>query len=624
MSILSIEEKNRVFTRHRGPVTSVVQIPDSPWLVTSAYDGAVAKYNYITGEISLLGYHKHLVNRITIDRAGTLAASCSSDYSIGIWDIQEGKFIKNLIGHYDDVEDFIFAEENIGISASRDRRIIVWNLTTGAIIKILEGHSKDVLSLAYHDRKIYSTGDDKTLRVWSLDTGDLLNQWGPFDVETDTCAIDLIQHRVILGCDDGYVRIFDIEDGTMLHEIKAHSSGIKKVSCSFIDGSILSAAYDQRVRIWDAHTFEEKIELENFPSKWERSLVWSEDSTHIFAGTFDGTLLVWDAETGKFMNEIGIDETNGNACFNEIAEVSRGKVGSVSDDGYVRVVAIEDSHPVRVTSAAPTSGRFLMNAIAAHEKFLITGAHNQRVHYFNYEMDRLTHSKEVLIGEGPINSIRISSHPDYYHYSFIGCYSGAVVQLNISGEQVRKFYPHDGAVKALRLHPNSTVGVSCSANGEIISWDFDGNKKNSYLGHTAIINDLDISESGSRIATVSRDFTLRVYDFDTAQPIHTVSLGRKSLKSVSFYSDSIIVAGDYWGNLIVVSLETGDLNTINVAQNGISSVAKIGSHIAASSYDGAIYIFDPVSHSIIDTYREMIQKVKSEYRPLQDSRIELL
>ena len=40
--------------------------------------------------------------------------------------------------------------------------------------------------------------------------------WGPFDVETDTCAIDVKSERIILGCDDGYIRIFNIDNGNLI------------------------------------------------------------------------------------------------------------------------------------------------------------------------------------------------------------------------------------------------------------------------------------------------------------------------------------------------------------------------------------------------------------------------
>src|SRR5205823_14334462 len=98
--------------------------------------------------------------------------------------------------------------------------------------------------------------------------------------------------------------------------IEAHGSGIKKVAVSPTTGDILSAAYDQRIIIWDSRTLARKVMLARRPATWERSLTWSPDGLQILAGTFDGTVLLWDAASGEFEREIGqVGPEPGNACF---------------------------------------------------------------------------------------------------------------------------------------------------------------------------------------------------------------------------------------------------------------------------------------------------------------------
>ncbi len=248
------------FVRHRGPVTCVAGIPNRNAAVTSGYDGAVGYADLGAGTLELMGYHDHLVNKITVNQAGTRAASCSSDYTIYIWDLGTRQIERILKGHSDDVEDFVFVDDNRGVSVSRDWRIIVWDLLTGAAIHIIEGHDKDVLSVAVDNGRIYTSGDDMTLRVWDLETGKPIRMWGPFEDETDSCAIDPGHGRAILGCDDGVVRVFDIESGEPVAEIEAHSSGIKRVTACPVSGDILSAAYDQRILVWDANDMSLKLD----------------------------------------------------------------------------------------------------------------------------------------------------------------------------------------------------------------------------------------------------------------------------------------------------------------------------------------------------------------------------
>ncbi len=599
------------WSRHRGPVTGVVLIPGTRHAVTSAYDSAVGIFDLDTGRAELLGYHDHLVNRVIGNADGTKVATCSSDYSIHIWDVASRSRDRVLLGHSDDVEDFAFVDHETGVSASRDRRLIVWNLHTGAVRCVLEGHEKDVLAVVVADGKVYSSGDDRTLRVWDLTTGRQLSLWGPFENETDTCAIDLDRQRAVLGCDDGCIRIFDTSTGELKQLIEAHSSGIKKVAVSPANGDILSAAYDQRIIIWDSKTFAQRIALEKRPATWERSLTWSPDGTQILGGTFDGTILLWDAKTGQLEREIGQEGSEpGNPCFNEVAVAAPGEIATVSDDGFVRLGRLNADEARWLAKVEPRSGRVLMNAVTSNERcgLVVGGSHDHTVLIFERQGDGLRAEIDVRLGEGPINSLRIANHPGHECEIFAACYSSRIVRVSPRGEIRKKIEVHEGAVKSLRLHPRETLGVSCGADGLLLSWNFEGELLQRFLGHTAIINDVDLDPSGRRLASVSRDFTLKVFEVATGRLEHSIPIGRKSLKSVCFYSDSTIVIGDYWGGLIRVDLDDETVRRKVVATNGISAVARSGEHVVASSYDGTIYLVRP-DLTVVRTLRAMRQRL---------------
>ncbi|MCA9185321.1 MAG: WD40 repeat domain-containing protein, partial [Planctomycetales bacterium] len=442
---------NGHFVRHRGPVTCAAGIPGVHAAVSSAYDGAVAYADLERRKLELLGYHDHLANRVTVNQNGQLAASSSSDYTIYIWDLEQRCRKSVLLGHWDDVEDFAFASDDIGVSVSRDWRVLVWDLHSGAIIRVIEGHEKDVLSVVCEGDRIYTSGDDMTLRVWDLNSGDLITMWGPFENETDSCAIDPRHGRAVLGCDDGIIRIFNINSSETLAEIPAHASGIKKVATSPANGDILSAAYDQKIIVWDAVTFAKKVELQRKPTTWERSFNWAPDGNQILAGTFDGTVLVWDATTGRCLDEVGDRET-GNVCLNDVAANRAGEIAIVSDDGYVRLGKLTPSEARWCAKVEPATGRMLANGIAMDDvhNTVIAGAHDQKLHLFQRQGEDLLGEIEVSLDEGPINCIRISHHAGHQGNAFVACYSGTVAEVLPDGSVVRRTPAHDGAVKALR------------------------------------------------------------------------------------------------------------------------------------------------------------------------------
>lgn len=605
------------WARHLGPVTGVALVPGTHKVVTSAYDSAVGCFNLDTGKAELLGYHDHLVNSISVNDAGTLAASCSSDYSICIWDLEKQTRLRVLKGHDDDVEAFVFVDDATGVSASRDHRIIVWDLRSGEIRRVLEGHDKDVLAVATQGRNIYSSGDDKTLRVWNLDTGAQLKVWGPFEDETDTCAIDPQHQRAVLGCDDGCIRIFDISDGALIRVIEGHSSGIKKVAVSPASGDILSAAYDQKILVWDAESFERKVALDRKTSTWERSLTWSPDGKQILGGTFDGTLLAWNPQTGELEMEIGQGgPVAGNPCFNDISAGSDGTAALVSDDGFIRLAHIGPDGADWLGTFEPRKGRVLMNAVTLDESsaLVVGGAHDHKLHIFRLGDNGLEAEVEVTLGQGPVNSVRISHHPGHEDEIFTACYSSRIVRVSPEGEVLGDIRLHEGAVKSLRLHPHEPLGISCGADGLLLSWSFDGELVQRYLGHTAIINDIDLEPGGRRAASVSRDFSLKIFDVLTGELQQSIPIGSRSLKSVCFRDATKVIIGDYWGGLIQVDLNSETWRRRVIAENGISAVSRCGDHLVVCSYDGSIHLVGP-DLEILRTLRAMHQHTQRDACP---------
>ncbi len=600
----------REFVRHRGPVTAVAGIPGSRAVVSSAYDGAVARFDFGSGAVELLGYHDHLANKITVNAAGSLAASSSSDYSVNIWDLGRGSLARRLIAHSDDVEDFAFVDDHLGVSVSRDCRILVWDLDSGAVLRAIEGHEKDVLSVNCVGDQIFTSGDDMTLRVWDLRSGELLRTWGPFDQETDSCAVDPIHRRAVLGCDDGVVRIFALDSGKSVAEIAAHASGIKRVAVSPVSGDILSAAYDQRLLVWDAESLDLKAELDSRPTTWERSINWSPDGAEIIAGTFDGTVLHWDSRSGRCLGELG-ERGAGNACLNDVSANAAGEFATVSDDGRVRLGHFQAANATWLSDAEPTTGPVLANAVVLDDKhgLVAAGCHDQKVVLFDKLDGSLRPRWELPLGEGPINCLRVAQSRGCEGQIFAACYSGAVVCIGPEAEILSRARPHDGAVKALRLHPEDRRGVSCCAGGSLRSWNFAGEILHDFPGHLAIVDDVDIDPSGKLIASVSRDFTMNVYDLSEGRLLRSFSLGRRSPKAVCFFDSDSVIVSNYWGSLTRFDWRGDTVVSRCIAENGISSLSRAGDHLIAVSYDGGAYLVRPSDLRVVGELRGMRQRL---------------
>lgn len=147
-------------TGHRATVTRVIFHPIFNLVISSSEDATIKVWDFETGEYerSMKG-HTDSVQDIAFDAQGKLlgklnccffgwylqrlavhqlfylliAASCSSDLSIKLWDFQQSyECVKTMHGHDHNVSSVAFVPAgDYLLSASRDKTIKMWEVATG-------------------------------------------------------------------------------------------------------------------------------------------------------------------------------------------------------------------------------------------------------------------------------------------------------------------------------------------------------------------------------------------------------------------------------------------------------------------------------------------------------------
>ena len=76
-------------------------------------------------------------------------------------------------------------------------------------------HSDKVNAVAVvNGRRAISTSDDRTLRVWDLETGQTLRVFEGHSARVNGVAVVDLQH-VVSACNDGTLRLWDLESGVL-------------------------------------------------------------------------------------------------------------------------------------------------------------------------------------------------------------------------------------------------------------------------------------------------------------------------------------------------------------------------------------------------------------------------
>lgn len=298
---------------HNGWVTSIATSPEAPDMVLSSSRDKTVIVWQLTRQAENYGYarralrgHSHYVQDVVISSDGQFALSGSWDGTLRLWDLNTGTTTRRFVGHTKDVMSVAFSADNRQIvSGSRDKTIKLWNTLGECKYTIQDGgHSEWVSCVRFSPSttapKIVSSGWDKTVKVWSLQTCKLENNLSDHTGYVNTVTVSPDGSLCASGGKDGVAMLWDLKDGKHLSSLEAGQT-IHSM-CFSPNRYWLCAATGGAIKIWDLESKNEvaHIFVEEHQSLGPKatpvqctSLAWSADGHTLFAGYTDNKIRVW-------------------------------------------------------------------------------------------------------------------------------------------------------------------------------------------------------------------------------------------------------------------------------------------------------------------------------------------
>ena len=140
----------------------------------------------------------------------------------------------------------------LAVGSLGDKVIRLWDIARTTISTIFAGHMAGVFSLdiSRDGRRLASGSEDRTARLWDLETGQCLLT---LSIESMIFSVAISPDRKFLaaGSVDPRVHIWDIEMATLVDCLEGHRNPVSSVAFSPSGQGLLSASLDKTIKLWE-------------------------------------------------------------------------------------------------------------------------------------------------------------------------------------------------------------------------------------------------------------------------------------------------------------------------------------------------------------------------------------
>jgi WD40 repeat protein len=350
--------------------------------------------------------------------------------------------------------------------------------------------------------------------------------------------------------------------GALIRMLEGHTDWVTAVAV--VDGGrAVSGSRDGTLRVWDLESGRTLQTLKGH-TNWVTALAVL-DGGRAVSGSRDGTLRVWDLESGRSLKTLEVHTTGvTTAVWDLERRQSLKTLFGRHTTNWVTAVAVLDGRRAVSASSGPTlrvwdleSGRFL-KTLKGHTASVLTVA--------------------VLDGRRAVS----------------GSADGTLRVWELeSGRSIKTLEGHTAPVRAVAVL-DSRRAISASNDGTLRIWDLESGRSLETLeGLTAGITAVAML-GGRRAVSASSDRTLRVWDLENGRSLKTLVGHMNWVTAVAVLDERRAVSASNDRTLRVWDLESGlSLKILEGHMTGVTAVAVLdGRRVVSGSADGTLQVWD--------------------------------
>ncbi|NER05941.1 MAG: hypothetical protein F6K17_26815 [Okeania sp. SIO3C4] len=324
-------------------------------------------------------------------------------------------------------EDFVIAKlRGRKIPGNDPNDIQVWRY-----LHTFTGHTGAVnaLIITPDGQKLISASDDQTIKVWSLTTMQLLQDFSKGLTSVTQLLITPDGKFIVSGSAGGTIKIWQLETGELVHTFSGvHENSITALAISPDSRTLVTAAMDKKIKIWDFQT-KQLIQTLSATNSYIKAMVISPDGNRLITGSKGETIEYWELETGKTLN------------------------------------TLLNAHTSSVNAIL----------VRPENQELITASSDQTIKIWNWKTRELKYTLDA--GQTPVLSIAISQDGSIL---ISGSEGGTAKLWDLETRELIYFLGgvHYSRINSVAISPDAQIGVTGSKAGNVKIWRKDKRLKN--------------------------------------------------------------------------------------------------------------------------------------------------
>ncbi|XP_010577791.1 PREDICTED: CMT1A duplicated region transcript 1 protein [Haliaeetus leucocephalus] len=232
LGMSEMKEVPPLLSGHAGSIKALFLNEKKGFVLSASFDLSIRCWNIYSGACTKI-FNGHCGTITCLDLHEEQLVSGARDGMVKVWNLESGKCLKTL-KHNSAV--CVVKMDGTHVVSGCDRGLVkVWCADTGTLIKTLEGHQGPVKCLSFDQWHLVTGSTDGYVLGWSM-LGNLKRCLIAFRHPKEVLSLEFLYLRVISGCADGKIRIFNYLTGSCLKVLMASSRG-DPISSFYVAGN---------------------------------------------------------------------------------------------------------------------------------------------------------------------------------------------------------------------------------------------------------------------------------------------------------------------------------------------------------------------------------------------------